>query len=302
MNSTLLRTIAILMAIGAVVTAWLGYRLSANAAKPPMPQVQVTYPQLVAARDLPAGEILTASDVRIDSLPQRDPSGLTSPQQAVGKVLLSPLPKDTPLLGSHFPVLNPVAQSLRPAERALAIKVNEVIGVGGYLKPGDHVDVLLYLRGERETSDISSAQVVLSDVRVLAYGDDTTQPEDHAANPAAQPNAVEQGVKKLNTATTRDGKSAILAVPEHEAARLMLAENSGILRLALRGANVNPNAAAQGERYFVRLDAIGKSAAEPLSQPSQSTRIIRKPVSAAAAGSQVIVHQGDQLEVIRVKP
>jgi pilus assembly protein CpaB len=304
MNSTLLRTIAILMALGAVVTAWLGYRMSTVPAAPQLPKVQITYPQLVTTRDVAAGEILTAADVRVESMAQRDPAALTSASQAIGKLTLAPVPQGTPVLASHFPVLSPVAQSLQPHERAVAIKVNEVIGVGGFVKPGDHVDVLLYLRAERETQDMSSAQVVLSNVRLLAYGDEAGQPPSAEVTATeGDASVVDRGVNKLESMKAKDGKSAILAVAEQDTARLMLAENSGILKLALRGA-VLPNASRQGEeRHFVQLEKIGRPAMpEPTVQVS-----VKKPLPARLATTrtndrQVIVHHGDRVEVVKIKP
>ena len=306
MNSTLLRTIAILLGLGGVIMAWFGYRMSAQPVTPNIQPVQVTYPQLVAAHDLAAGQILKAGDVQLEALPQRDPSALTSAQQAVGKLTLEPITKGTPVLASHFPVLGPVAQSLKPQERAVAIKVNEVIGVGGFVNPGDHVDVLLYLRAEPETSDISSAQVILSDVRVLAYGDEAEFIESKASDTAAgnEPSVIDQGVSKLQTMKAKDGKSAILAVPEQDAARLLLAENSGILRLALRGATLPDMKAQQTERHFVKLESIGKPMSEPAVRIEAKQPVTRNYAgrSSRASESQVIVHRGDEVEIIKVKP
>lgn len=304
MNSTLLRTIAILMALGGVLTAWLGYRMSTQPEIPRIEPVKMTYPQLVAAHDLAAGQILAASDVQLESLPQRDPSALTSAQQAVGKLTLVPIAKGTPVLASHFPVLSHVAQSLKPQERAVAIKVNEVVGVGGFVKPGDHVDVLLYLRAERETSDISSAQVIISNVRVLAYGDEAAPIEDQATTePGNGASVIDQGINKLETVKAKEGKSAILAVPEQDAARLLLAENSGILRLALRGATLPDMTVQETARHFVRLEAIGKPMSEParveVKQPALKNYAGR---SSRARDSQIIVHHGDRVEIVKVKP
>lgn len=306
MNSTLLRTIAILLGLGGLLMAWLGYRMSAQLVTPNIEPVQVTYPQLVAARDLVAGQILKPGDVQLESLPQRDPSALTSAQQAIGKLTLEPIAKGTPVLTSHFPVLGPVAQSLKPQERAVAIKVNEVIGVGGFVSPGDHVDVLLYLRAEPETSDISSAQVILNNVRVLAYGDEAELIESEASDAKAsnEPSVIDQGVGKLQAMKAKDGKSAILAVPEQDTARLLLAESSGILRLALRGATLPDMPVQQTERHFVKLESIGKTMSEPAVRAEVKQPVARSYVrrSSRASESQVIVHRGDEVEIVKVKP
>lgn len=304
MNSTLLRMLAAIMAIGAVAMAWLGYSISTQ----PTPQATTqqapaTYPQLVAARDLPAGYVLNASDVKLESLPQRDPAALTSVQQAIGKLTLHPIANGAPVLSSHFPVLGPVAQSLYPQERAIAVKVNEVIGVGGFISPGDHVDVLLYLRGDRETDNTSSAQVVLSNVRVLAYGEEisaTNGNEDATAN-SKEPSINDLG--KSETTKASSAKSAILAVPEQDVSRLMLADNSGLLRLALRGASPPEALAAKDTRHFLRLDEIGKLKPNtPIVTASVKQPVRKKTASSTSnnKGSQVIVHHGDRVEVVKL--
>ncbi|HYD34016.1 MAG TPA: Flp pilus assembly protein CpaB [Methylophilaceae bacterium] len=305
MNSTLMRAIAIALAIGAIVTAWLGYRLSTQASTPQLPQVQITHPQLVATRELPAGQILTPADVQVENLPQRHPAALTTAEPAVGKLTLMPINKGSPILASYFPSTSPVAQSLQPHERAVAIKVNEVIGVGGFVKPGDHVDVLLFLRADRETSDISSAQVVLNNVRILAYGDDVAQSVNNVSStPGADNSVLEQGATKLETMKAKEGKSAILAIPRQDTARLMLAENSGILKLALRGASL-PNAGEQAtESHFVQLKDMGKPAAEPVvrvvaDEPVSSAKKITR--TSRENEGQVIVHHGDKVEIVKVR-
>lgn len=302
MNSTLMRMIAVVLAVGAIVTAWLGYHMSTQPTPPQLPTVQVTYPQLVAMRDLPAGQILSITDVRVENLPQRNPSALTSADPALGKLTLVQIAKGSPVLASYFPTVSPVAQSLQPHERAVAIKVNEVIGVGGFVKPGDHVDVLLYLRAEKETSDTSSAQVVLNNVRVLAYGDDAAQPVSQAASSTTGGvgSVLEEGASKLETIKVRDGKSATLAVPAHDTARLMLAENSGILKLALRGASLPNSAVQMPDRHFVQLQNIGKPAFEPVQVVAKEQLPIRR--TTRISDSQVIVHYGDKVEIVKVKP
>lgn len=301
MNSTLMRVIAIALAAGAIVTAWLGYRMSTQPTLPQLPTVQVTYPQLVATRDLPAGQILTATDVTVENLPERNSSALTSAEPALGKLTLVSITKGSPVLASHFPTVSPVAQSLKPNERAVAIKVNEVIGVGGFVKPGDQVDVLLYLRAEKETNDISSAQVVLNNVRVLAYGDDAAQTvSDANSSSAGVGSVIEEGASRLDTIKIKDGKSATLAVPAQDTARLMLAENSGILKLALRGASLPNSAEQMPDRHFVQLQNIGKPAFEPVQVLAKEQVAIRR--TTKTSDSQVIVHYGDKVEIIKIKP
>lgn len=310
MNSTMLRILAVLLAVGAVATAWIGYRLSTQA--PPAAQLQAappTFPQVVAARDVPAGQLLTADDVHLVSAPQRDAHGYDSVQDVIGKLTMQPVTQGTPLISSHFPSLGMVAQALHPGERGVAVQVNEVIGVGGFVNPGDYVDVLLYLRADRETNDVSSAQVVLRNVRVLAFGENAGAGADDEL-PALEGKGAESkpadATKKTDTKKSKASRSAILAVPEKEATRLMLAASSGTLRLALRGAEP-PQQEVQGEdpERFLRLDEVARAAAQrpiaakPQTIASKSAKS-KRAAAAAEKKSQVIVHQGDKVEVVSV--
>ena len=313
MNSTFLRVLAVILALGAITTAWLGYRIST---KPPVAAVKVvtpTYSQVVAAQAIPAGRILTVDDVEIASTPQPDPRGYSNVHDVLGKLAVEPIVKGTPFISQHFPALGALAQSLGPDERAIAVKVNEVIGVGGFVKPGDRVDVLLYLRADRETDNVSSAQIVLSDVKVLAYGDvlgedaGSAKSSDTAAKPAGT--GFNDSAKKAETRQEKDSRSAILAVPENQVSRLMLAESSGVLRLALRGAQPLGYASAGSEaNQFIRLDDVARPRANQVAsagtalQAGEKTGIPtkKKSVSTASKRERVIVHRGEQVEVVSV--
>lgn len=319
MNSTLLRVVAIFLALGAIATAAIGYRLSTKQAAPVAPPPLPTFPQVVAARDIPAGILLTTQDVRIEPVPQRDAQGYDSPSKVVGKLTLEPISANTPVLSNHFPRLGKIAQALKPGERGVAIKVTEVIGVGGFVTPGDYVDVLLYLRGTRETADITSAQVILRDIRILAYGEDTGETEEQlgtlqqvAGKSTTGPQPEKP--KKVNE-EGKSSRSAILAVPEKDASRLMLADQSGEIRLALRGAeppemSPKPEEAARYLRLTELATPTGLAPVQPVAvstKPVPAKTIAKKTTasakkkSAPVDASKVIVHRGDQVEVVTVK-
>jgi pilus assembly protein CpaB len=160
------------------------------------------------------------------------------------------------LLSSHFPSYSQLALSLHPGERAVAVKVDEVVGAGGFIEPGDQVDVLLFLEADQETGKNSSAQVVLSKVRVLAFGNMLDSPEEQTAAADDQSDLLEKAkTSTANEATGKrkkkeeepDGKkskTAVLAIAESDTSTLMLAESSGRIRLALHGAEREESAPA----------------------------------------------------------
>jgi pilus assembly protein CpaB len=277
----LLRGLALVLAIGALVAAFVGYRLSTQ--PPPGPPVAPTEMAVHAARPLPAGQVIGAADLTLKPVASRPAGSFVSPGQVIGQAPTAEVPVGEMLLRAHFQASGPLLRSVHAGERAVAIKVDEVAGLAGFAQPGDRVDVLLHLRGTQETSNVSSAQVVLSDVRLLAYGESVQAP------PGEGDNAVARGAEKL-AGRPRSHSSAVLAVPEAATARLMLAASSGSLRLALRP----PAAAAAG------------SPAEParlvrLAELAQAERPAAKPQSGRpAAAPSVLIHEGVAVRAVGV--
>ncbi|MEZ0209783.1 MAG: Flp pilus assembly protein CpaB [Methylophilus sp.] len=307
MNSTFLRVLAILMVIAAVVTAYVGYRLSQKKPVDTITVVTPTYTNVIARNTLPAGHVLVLEDLETAASPHLDNRSFGDPQSLIGKTITTPILKGAPFHASHFPASSVLGQALAPHERAVAIKVNEVVGVGGFIKPGDHVDVLLYLRSERETGEISSAQVILNDVKVLAYG--TLTGESESSQPETLPPSTPAKLgadNKSDIKSSKDSRSAILAVHAQDMAKLMLADSTGSLRLALRGETAAPNGSAVASDQLIRLSEVSHSPgvkAPGLAQmnidPSQGNTH-SKPFSATPKRERVIVHRGDETEVIDV--
>lgn len=307
MNSTFLRILAVLMVIAAVVTGYLGYRISNKKPADAVTVVVPTYSQVLATSDIAAGHVLTAEDMKVASTQQNDMLAFSDPQHLIGKVTISAVMKDAPFKTTHFPAKNAFGQGLAPDERAVAIKVNEVIGVGGFIKPGDHVDVLLYLRRDDETGQVSSGQVVLTNVRVLAYGTLTSEPEPIPAEEPAQasPNKLGLNNHRIDNKSGKDSRSAILAVSAQDTSKLMLADSTGILRLALRGEARTGTEDAIANNQFVRLGEVSQPSAVAFTPPANTSAVATKAIlqqrTAATKRERIIVHRGEQVEVVNVK-
>lgn len=305
MNSTFFRILAALMIMAAIATAWFGYKLNN---KKPVDSIKVvlpTYPQIVAHQDIPVGHVLTADDLEITTAQQQDSQSFSNTQSLIGKVTTTAVIKGEKFKTSHFPNSSSLAQVLAPHERAVAIKINEVIGVGGFIKPGDHVDVLFYLRANQENGELSSAQVVLQNVRVLAYGDLL-----NVAEPSQENTSTKTSPYKLGTSSDikkdKDSRSAILAVPEQEVSKLMLADSSGVLRLALRGALPSASLSLARDNMIIHLADVSQPLSmTPLDQDkssdASSKQVVKnKPKVPTSKKVRVIVHRGEKVEVINV--
>lgn len=244
MNSRFSMILAGVLLIGALIAGYWGLVLS----RPPEPvaapvisvensvaaiEDKTRQPVVVLVHDAPPFVPLAATDLVIENLRTVPAGSLTRLDQAVGRIPLRTLGAGNWLSEESFSAGGPLARMIRPDERALAVPVDEVIGAGGQLSPGDFVDILLFLRQEPGNTE-QSAQVVLPAMRLLSVGDQVGLAND--GKPAVLPPSTPE--EKAQAAQRRAGaRTVVLAVPEPLLSRLMLASQAGILRLAVRSAD-----------------------------------------------------------------
>ncbi len=107
-----------------------------------------------------------------------------------------------------------LSAALSVGMKAVSIRVNDVLGVSGFVLPGDRVDIMLTRtrRGSARNSDETYTDVLLQGVKVLAI-------DQSADDRTDKPSVV---------------KTVTLEVATPEAQKLTLAQNVGVLSLALR--------------------------------------------------------------------
>lgn len=246
MNSRISLILAGLLLVGALIAAYWGLVLSRPVpVAPPVVQPaavtqnfavvedQTRQPVVVLAHDVAPFVPLAAEDLVLEKLLTAPAGSLTRVDMAVGKIPWRPLSAGTWLTEDSFNSGGTLARMIRPGERALAVAVDEVIGAGGQLSPGDYVDVLLFLRQEANNPQ-QSAQIVIPALRLLSVGDQLGLTNDGTpgSKPATTP---EEKAKQLQSRA--GARTVTLAVPEQLLSRLMLAAQSGVLRLAVRSAD-----------------------------------------------------------------
>jgi pilus assembly protein CpaB len=132
-------------------------------------------------------------------------------------VLLLEIKTNEPILRSKLAsgkdVGSGVAAVTDPMKRAMSVKVDEVIGVSGFIKPGDHVDVMVTIEPDSKSQN-PIAKMILGNLKVLAAGMEYEK------------NGNEKDPKPVQVMT--------LEVDIEEAEKLALASTQGKLRLALR--------------------------------------------------------------------
>jgi len=184
----------------------------------------------IAKDDIPWGTPLEEVAIKVVSYPEDGvPSGHFQDADALkGRVVLTNLKKYEPILESKLAPLDirtgGVAAVMDPNKRAMAVKVNEIVGLPGFVQPGDHVDVMVTFKNPKgKKGDEKITKVVLENTLVLASGTTMERAKDEDGNEAPKP------VKVIT-----------LEVTLEEAEKLAMAENGGKLRLALRSP-LNPD-------------------------------------------------------------
>ena len=225
-----------------------------------------TRPVVVAAADIAVGAALRPEDVRTIDWPAAAlPAGVfEKPDEVVGRGLVMPLIQNELILpmklaskeaGSGLPIMIP------EGERAVSVRVNEVIGVAGYVLPGTRVDVVAVASATDKKADTTS-KVVLTNVQVLAAG--TKMEQDG------------EGGKPMPVTVV-----TLLVVPE-QAERLTLASTEGKIQLALRNPLDQSSPITAGVRP---AGLLGEAPAPKLVAPARA-RFVR-PAAPVLAAVQV---------------
>ncbi len=104
----------------------------------------------------------------------------TDPASLEGRVLVAALKEREPILETKLAPENVtvggVSAVIKPGMRAIAVKGDKVIGISGFIQPGNRVDVLVTLKDPNTKNEIT--KMVLSNVLVLATGTEIQERSD----------------------------------------------------------------------------------------------------------------------------
>lgn len=248
-----MRTLTLVFGAAACAAAAALLTKSWLAANTPRPAVEVVEHRvtekpdlrtvIVAARALPFGTKLSAGALQARQWPADSvPTGaFKSTAELIGgdgRVVLSAIAKDEPILASK--ITGPGQRAslsvvIDKGKKAVTIRVDDVLGVAGFVQPDDRVDILLtrMTRGANENREGSAyTDVLLQDIRVLAI--DQLADRNTKAKPA---------------------KAVTVEVDTADAQKLVLAASIGQLSLALRRAG----ASQVGEARRIGIEDLLKS-------------------------------------------
>jgi pilus assembly protein CpaB len=305
MNNTVLRILSAILAIGALAVGLLAIKLSQGPSAPasvPAAAPQEAVPTVAvatSARAIKAGQTIVASDVAVKGVQGPPANAFKEIPDLLGRMAATDIPAGTPLVPSHF-AADSIAYLLKSGERAVGIQVDEVSSVGGFIKPGEHVDVLAYVPPTDERNNrLGASTVVIQDARVLTIGDASKIEQDLAKDKSDSMSvtmAKESGLKVAAEIQTRrmNLKSAVLAVKDSDVNRLMTAATVGQVRLALRPpASFDANA------------QLGQGQGKNRSLPSPSTTLdmtIKRPKEPQEEDARKIIIQEGSKELEQGAP
>jgi pilus assembly protein CpaB len=227
------RIVVLAIAIGAGGIA--AYLASGSDDKPAPAQVAQlqTVDILVAKSDIGLGQSVKPDDLQWQTWPAATASGsfisraskADAIKEITGSIARSPFIAGEPIReqklvkadGSGF-----MAAILPAGYRAISTEISPETGAGGFILPNDRVDVLLTKREKNPNgrgADVSSSEIILSNVRVLA---------------------IDQAPKEKEGSNSLVGKTVTLELKPEQAETLARSRQGGTLTLALRSiADVN---------------------------------------------------------------
>ncbi len=297
MSSTALKVIAAIAVLLAIVLAAIGFQVSKNyAAKADEAQQQVRQQQaehflaVVAVAPLSAYKPIARDAVALVPVSVRPASPYTNLEDVVGKVPLVDIDAGAPVTQRYFKEGNVLARIIPPGHQAVSVEINDVVAVGGFVRPGDVVDLLLFLRGGAGIEQPQS-RVLLEGVRVLAY-------EERIIDRPEGLKGDEDGARKASRVRT-----AVLAVPDTDTTKLMLGASLGDLRLALHSQNVaSSEGGAVPEAAAMVADAASVAPDKAISL-DELARIKPPPTKQSATPSQarIEVIRGAQRETVSTR-
>ncbi|SRR6266446_2732906 len=209
---------------------------------------------VVAKAEIPLGEKITAEQLALAPIPNGSlPEGVfRKMDQVVGRVAITPI-------GARETITNMklapegtgagLSAVIPEGYRAMTVKVDDVVGVSGFIMPGSFVDVVAIITPLSPAGAANGpiSKIVLQNIKVLASGAKIDSPENQR-----QPSEV---------------KAVTLQVTPEQAEKLVLAANEGRLQLVMRNYSDQEDTQTKGANKATLLS--GESYVPQPSPPSE---------------------------------
>lgn len=259
------------MAVALVTATAATYGVYRAVQRIPVRQVEVpTAFAVVAATHLPVGTLVMKEQVKVVPWPARNqvPGAFTSVDQVVNRGIIHPVSENEPITETKLAPVGAgggLSPTIPAGMRAISVKVNEVIGVAGFVVPGSRVDVLVTV-GENKNDKSTISRAVVSNVEVLTAGTRFDQEKAKA-----------DGKPIPTTVVT------LLATPQ-DAERITLASTEGKIMLTLR----NPMDTLPTQTQGVRMaNLTGAPGPAPVEKNVKGRKVMVTPKAAPEPAKQL---------------
>jgi pilus assembly protein CpaB len=258
-------TVLLFAIVGALAASTLVYRVMVARASAPRPTGPLV---AVAARDLAVGALVQDSDVRLTEWNGAvDPQWAMRREDVIGRGLTANINRGEPFPGNRLAPRGAgagLAAIIPPGMRAVAVKVDEVVGVSGFVLPGMRVDILSSGTPPGQNTNNTITRTILQNIEVLSAGQNLER--DAQGRPAS--------VQVVN----------LLVTPE-DAEKLSLASGQMKVQLVLRNPLDTGTVKMAGvSSAHLLLDGSGGDTSEPhpAAPVRQAPRPHAKPAAAVA--------------------
>lgn len=204
----------------------------------------------VAKVAIPVGTKIIPEQVMVVPFPKEStPDGaFDAPDKLVGRVAVTNIAPREPITEARLApegTAGGLSAVIPEGYRAMTVKVDDIVGISGFIMPGTLVDVVVVINpdeGAGRKDPIS--KIVLQNIKVLANGKNIDQPE--------------------NQRDANSVKAVTLLVTPEQAEKLALAASEGRLQLVMR------NSIDQGDEQTTGMDKrrlLGGERAVPAPEP-----------------------------------
>jgi pilus assembly protein CpaB len=223
---------------------------------------------VVARVAIPVGTKLVAEQLMVVQFSKESaPDGaFESPEKLVGRVAVTNLAVRDPIIESRLApegTAGGLSAIIPEGYRAMTVKVDDVVGISGFIMPGTLVDVVVVIDPQDKTGVADPiSKIVLQNIKVLANGQNIDKPE--------------------NQRDANSVKAVTLLVLPEQAEKLALASSEGKLQLVMRNSidqgdeqttGINKRALLNGDRATPAPDPGSLKSEQPKTDTKAGRRI-----------------------------
>jgi pilus assembly protein CpaB len=224
---------------------------------------------VVAKVAIPVGTKIIPEQVMVVQFSKEStPDGVfDSTEKLVGRVAIMNIAPREPVTESRLApegTAGGLSAVIPEGYRAMTVKVDDVVGISGFIMPGTLVDVVVVITPSDTSNQDPISKIVLQSIKVLANGQNIDKPESER-----EPNSV---------------KAVTLLVTPEQAEKLALAASEGKLQLVMRNSidegdeqtsGVNKRGLLTGDHAAPQPEPGSLKSEQPAKQPVPVPRRVR---------------------------